>query len=199
MPISIKIDGIDQLIRDVNKTVSQANEETKVALTKFAANVQEDAKTALHYGANGRPTSNTGQLASSIHKGVQGMTASIVVTADYAAYIEFGTRKFAAAYVATLPQDWSTYAATFKGKGGGTFAQFLAAILKWVEDRGIGGLQTKSGNVSKSKDSKAAQKQAAYLIALSILRNGIRPQPFLFPAVKKHTPVLITDIKKIFG
>ena len=41
-------------------------------------------------------------------------------------------------------------------------------------------------------------QQAAYAIALNILQNGIRPHPFVYPAVTKNTPVLEADIKKVF-
>lgn len=199
MGVSIKISGIDSLIKDINKTVSQANTEVKKALVTFETSVVKDAKAQLQHGTNGRVTSNTGKLASSIFGDVKGFSASIVVTANYAAYIEFGTRKFAAAYVATLPQDWKTYAGTFKGKGGGTMDEFIQNIMEWVRQRGIGGLKTKSGNISNSSDSLSAMQSAAYAIALNILQNGIRPQPFLYPAVKKHTPKLIEDIQKVFA
>jgi HK97 gp10 family phage protein len=190
MAIAVSLKGLDGIMVAVNKTIAEAEAGTIKALDKFQSNVVADAKRAA--------PANEGNLRNSISGSVTGTQAKVVATSNYAAYLEFGTRKFAAKYVATLPADWQTYAATFKGKGGGTFEQFIEDIMKWVKAKGIGGFQTKSGNVSKSKDSQAAQKQAAYTIALHILRNGIRPQPFLYPAVTKHTPVLITDIKKVF-
>jgi len=193
MAIAIKIEGIDTLLKDINKTIKQAEDEKHKALVKFESNVVKDAKAKLQ-----SKTSNTGKLANSIFGDVKGDTATIVVTANYAAYIEFGTRKFAAQYVSTLPADWKSYAATFKGKGGGDMNEFIQNIMQWVQQRGIGALKTKSGNNSTSASSLDAMQQAAYGIALHILRNGIRPQPYLFPAVEKHTPTLIADIKKIF-
>lgn len=198
MPIAVKLTGIDGLMTAINKTIAQAEKETNIALNKFSDNVVKDAKTQLQRGSGRGPTSNTGNLANSITGAVTGNQAKITVTANYAAYIEFGTRKFAAKYVATLPQDWKTYAATFKGKGGGTLDEFIQDIMQWVRQKGIGGRLTKSGNVSESKDSLSDMQSAAYAIALNILQNGIRAQPFLYPAVVKNTPILIADIKKIF-
>lgn len=57
----------------------------------------------------------------------------IVVATDYAAYVEFGTRKFAANYVATLPQEWRAMAAEHKGKAGGTLSEFIQRIMAWVQ------------------------------------------------------------------
>lgn len=188
--LSIKLNGLDNLIATVEKTAKRAEAETKVALTKFAKNTETEAKRLA--------PANEGRLRNSINGTVDGFTAKITVTADYAAYLEFGTRKFAARYVATLPQDWQSYAATFRGKGGGTFDQFIQDIIQWVRQKGIGGLKTKSGRTSESKSSLDAMQQAAYAIALNILQNGIRPQPFVYPAVTKNTPVLEADIKKVF-
>jgi phage gpG-like protein len=199
MAIAIKLTGVDGLLTAINKTVAQAQKETTVALNKFSDNVVKDAKAQLQHGTGKGPTSNTGKLAGSITGQVTGNTAKITVATNYAAYIEFGTRKFAAKYVATLPADWKAYAATFKGKGGGTMDEFIQDIMQWVRQRGIGAKLTKSGNVSEGKDSLDAMQQAAYAIALNILQNGIRAQPFLYPAVVKNTKPLIDDIKKIFS
>jgi len=38
-------------------------------------------------------------------------------------------------------------------------------------------------------------QSAAYAIALNILQNGIRAQPYLRPAVEANTPKLIENIK----
>lgn len=188
--LSIKLNGLDNLIATVEKTAKRAEAETKVALTKFVKNTETEAKRLA--------PANEGRLRNSVNGTVDGFTAKITVTADYAAYLEFGTRKFAARYVATLPQDWQSYAATFRGKGGGTFDQFIQDIMQWVRQKGIGGLKTKSGRTSESKSSLDAMQQAAYAIALNILQNGIRPQPFVYPAVTKNTPALEADIKKVF-
>jgi hypothetical protein len=103
----------------------------------------------------------------------------VQASARYAAYIEFGTRKFAAAYVSSLPADWASYAATFKGSAGGTFKEMVLSIMAWCKRKGI--------------DDKAA-----YPIARSIMINGIRPKPFIYPSFNAEFPLLIQDIKAIF-
>jgi hypothetical protein len=71
--------------------------------------------------------------------------------------------------------------------------------MQWVRQKGIGGyISFKTGKVRQSKDSLARQEQDAYVIARSILINGIRAQPYLYPAVTKNTPKLIEGIKKVF-
>jgi len=189
--IKIQLKGFDKAVADIEKTAKEVNNEVKVALVDFATSVERDAKRAA--------PADEGKLRNSINGTVKGFEASVTVTADYAAYIEFGTRKFAAKYVATLPPDWKSYAATFKGKGGGNLNQFIQAIMAWVRRKGIGADITKSGNFSSSASSLDKQQQAAYWIALNILQNGIKPQPFLKPAVDAHVPELEKAIKKIFS
>lgn len=193
MPITIDISGIKGVMAEVNKTILQANVGTHKALVTFVKNVETDAK-------NNAPA-NEGKLRNSINGDVKDLTGTVTVAADYAAYLEFGTRKFAAQYVATLPADWKAYAATFKGKGGGTFDQFIQDLMKWVKQKGIGATyNTTTRRRDRVGKQTAAQTMEAdaYAIALYILRNGIRAQPFLYPAVVKHTPKLIADLKEVF-
>lgn len=106
----------------------------------------------------------------------ENLTASVVVATNYAAYIEFGTRSFAASYVSSLPPDWQSYAAQFKGSTGGGFSDFLLHITEWVKRKGI-------------------EPKAAYPIALSILRKGIKPHPFFYPSVRDNYKLLLERLK----
>ena len=192
--IKIQLKGFDKAVAEIEKTAKEVKEDVHFALVDFGTSVERDAKLDA--------PADEGKLRNSISATFptkdKGLSVQIAVTADYAAYIEFGTRKFAAKYVATLPPDWKSYAATFKGKGGGNLNQFIQAIMAWVRRKGIGADITKSGNFSSSASSLDKQQQAAYWIALNILQNGIKPQPFLYPAVQKHTPELEKAIKKIY-
>jgi hypothetical protein len=59
----------------------------------------------------------------------------------------------------------------------------LLALTEWVQKKGIA-----SGKESKS---------VAYMIAVSILRKGLRPQPFLIPAFELEKIKLKATIEKI--
>lgn len=58
----------------------------------------------------------------------------------------------------------------------------VEALTLWVKRKGIGG----------GKD-----KSIAYAIAISILRKGMRPQPFLIPSFETEKPKLINNIKNL--
>ena len=191
--ITIKLKGFDKTIKDVQNLATDANKNAKTALVLFGKNVETQAKRDA--------PADEGKLKASINSVFDNktFTVKITVATDYAAYQEFGTRKFAAAYVGTLPQEWRTYAATFKGKTGGSMDEFIQAIMAWVKRKGIGADMTKSGNVSSSASSLDKQQQAAYWIAINILQNGIKPKKFLYEAVKDNLPKLQSDINKIFS
>ena len=105
---------------------------------------------------------------------------SIGTNVKYAPYIEFGTGG-----KVNIPAGFSSYASQFKGKKGGKFKEMVLAIMEWVQKKGIA-----SGKQSKS---------VAYAIAISILRKGLRPQPFLIPAFEAEKPKLKNKIKEILA
>lgn len=118
-----------------------------------------------------------GFLRNSITYEKSNLIVEIIVAANYAAYLEFGTRSFAAEYVSTLPPTWQEFAAKFKGGGGG-FDDYFRNILEWCKRKGI-------------------DKEAAYPIAISILRNGIKPHPYLYPAIEANLIKLKERLKAV--
>ncbi len=211
MSFDINIVGLDATIKKVEGLARNTRQRADNALLKFGNDVARDAKINLQRGSDGRATSNTGKLAGSINVDKVENGVSITVATKYAAFVEFGTRKFAAQYVATLPKDWQDLAARFKDGSGGTFDEMVLAIFQWVKDRKIKpnpeqfeqGDTFRAGKLVRRKKKKrinleAQQQQLAYVIALKILRDGVRPQPYLRPAVLKNIPELKKAFKNIF-
>ena len=187
-----EIKGADAAIKRTEELVKKARANAQDALNAFGLNVERDAKRLA--------PGDEGHLRGSINYKPGNLSVTVTVGVNYAAYLEFGTRKFAAKYVATLPADWQSYAATFKGKGTGSMDEFIQNIMEWVRRKGIGADITGSGNVSSSRSSLDKQQQAAYWIALNILQNGIRPHPFLYPAIYQtgHLKELKKKLQNIF-
>ena len=90
-----------------------------------------------------------------IRQGISAITTQplekrITSHAPYSAYMEFGTGKAAATYVATLPDTYKAYALTFKGStGGDSFVTFVFRIAEWITRKGIG--VTYSTGIVKNK------------------------------------------------
>lgn len=183
----LRITGVNELIAKLDPKKYEA--QVQQSFDKFGFNTETEAKVLAPV--------DEGHLRSAIYFKSLTLGAEIGCNVDYAAYLEFGTRRFAAEYVSSLPATWQELAGTFKGKGGGSFEEFVKVLTEWVIRKGFAAIKTASGNNSKSASSIAAQHQAAYLIARSILIKGIRPHPFLYPAVQKWTPQLLKDLKDI--
>jgi len=173
--INIKFEGLDVVFKKLNTKPQDINEGISDELNAWALDTVTLAKQNCPV--------DEGFLRSSINANFSTpnkLEAEITVGANYGAYIEFGTRGHAARYVSTLPTDWKELASSFKGGGGkkGSFKDYLLQILRWVKAKGI-------------------DEKAAYPIAISILRKGIKPQPYLYPAVNETRKQLIDRIKKV--
>ena len=197
---TLKLEGLDQVKKEMVILTKKAEQDVIDELNNFGEGTVEDAVRNLSRPYPQGATDN-GKLKNSISyiPATSGnYSVEVVVNATYAAFVEFGTRKFAASYVASLPTDWQQFAATFKGSGGGTFTEFIKRLVEWVKRKGFAADVTKGGNKSNSKSSLHKQEQAAYAIALHILLVGSRPHPFLYPAVLKNRQLLIERLNKLF-
>lgn len=188
--VTISVDGLDNLIKKFEDLPAKAKVGIQKSFNDWADRTAADAKSNV--SAN---SSDLGGLLNSISSKYGDYEASVVASAEYAAFIEFGTKKFAASYVASLPSNWSDYAIRFKGSGSGRNGNFFDIILQWVKRKGIVAPIYRKDNKRNRKEESKEQEAAAFLIAKSILINGIKAQPFLKPAADKNVPLLIEDIK----
>lgn len=173
--MELEIKGIDALIKKMDRLAINVQKDVQAELNDWADTTAQNAKSLV--SAN---SSDEGMLLRSINPNYGNGSASVTASAKYAAYVEFGTRKYAAAYVSSLPSDWQAYAATFKGKTGGTFKEFVKSLMAW-------------GSRTGKMDPKYA-----YVAALKILREGLKARPFIYPSVQKTLPVLKQNLRAIF-
>lgn len=109
----------------------------------------------------------------------------------YSPFMEFGTR----GNYRSIPGT-EAIAAQFKGFKGGDFAEMLKFIKLWVKRKGIGAEITKSGKPSKSADSLASQDRVAWIIAMSILKNGVKAHPYFFNQQEVVWPEMVRIVQK---
>jgi HK97 gp10 family phage protein len=173
--ITFDIVGINKVMDTLHKFNKQTQIELKEEVGASALKIQSDAK-------RNAPV-NLGTLRQSIYlnseiKSEYQYKFTIGSSASYAPYIEFGTGG-----KVLIPKGFQSYASQFKGKSKGRFKDMLLALTEWVQKKGIAsGKQTKS---------------VAYMIAVSILKKGLRPQPFLIPAFEQEKNKLKARIEKI--
>lgn len=165
---------------------------TKV-LEEAIDNVLNTAAVEIETAAKLFAPTDEGALKGSITANVsKHLLKEINVNVPYAAYIEFGTGRYAAAYVSSLPPDWQTYAAQFRGKGGnGTLDEFLERMVQWVLRKGL------QDGGKRSKKGKDSAYNIAYVVVIRILRHGIKPHPFLYPAYEQQRKKIIADTESV--
>jgi len=196
----VKIEGLQATLSRLDPQKYKA--EIQQSFDRFGNNVETFAKLNAPV--------DEGHLRSAIyHKSTTELGVEVGCAVDYAAYLEFGTRKFAAEWVAGLPAEWQELAAKFRGGGGGSFEQLVLRITEWVHRKGLGtgfmGDIGVAGTYSVKSRQRTGNKtvqqnqdrQVAYLIARKIIREGIPAQPFLYPAVNEATGLLIKELKAI--
>ena len=199
----IKVEGLEKTLNRFDLNKSKYFDKVQQLMYNSGINIQREAKQLA-------PT-DEGLLKNSIFYEVNKLKITVGCSVNYAAFVEFGIRKYAAEYVATLPIEWQQLASRAKGSGGGTFDELVLRIFGWVKRKGLR-LQPKVteqadvfsfGKLRKNKKKpkritiERGQEQLAYLIAVKIVREGVKPQPFLYPAVTNEMPKLISKIDEI--
>ena len=186
------VSGVDVLMTKINKMSERIQNDVLDEFNASALNIQSNAKKYAPV--------NIGTLRNSIQLKEELSNGQLVFTIgsklSYAPYIEFGTGG-----KVSIPNGYSEFANQFRGKTGGTFAQLLKALIEWVKRKGIvGTYSVKTGRRTGGKAIQQKQNEsAAYAIAISILRKGLRPQPFLIPAYEQEIPKLKDNLKRILN
>lgn len=160
-----RVTGLDKVLKQLDSFGKEGNQMAIAIVQSTADNVVADAKR--------NAPGNLGKLKQSIHKvkEAKGFIARVVVGVGYAIYVEVGTGTYV-----RVPPELQDIAIQYKGQSKGTFEEFLQAIKDWIKQKGIGD-----------------PDKLGYIIAMSILRKGIRPQPFLYPAyVAGRKKLLVT-------
>lgn len=121
-----------------------------------------------------------------------GFGAEIHANAPESAYMEFGTGP-----LVDIPTDMAAMAAEFQGAGSGSFADFIIALTGWVKRHGLTGVYSVKTH-KRTSGNTDEDEQAAYAIAISILRNGLAPRPFLYPAFVEARGTLPVDLEKAY-
>jgi HK97 gp10 family phage protein len=190
--VIFKVDGLDQIISSFGKMAAKIEKEIADEATASAYKIQSDAK-------KNAPV-NFGNLRNSINVSSEYNNNKIVYligsNLPYAPYVEFGTGG-----KVSIPNGYADFAMQFKGKKGGKFVEMVKALALWVAKKGITGTYSvKTQKRTGNKSTRGKQDMsAAYAIAISILRKGLRPQPYLIPAFEAEKPKLRTKIKEIIS
>lgn len=115
---------------------------------------------------------NTGILRANINVEGKDLSWIVYTVAEYSGYVEFGTKT-----KVNAPPEMKEDADKFRN-GKGSYEDFKKSISAWMRSKGI-------------------PAEALYPIMAKIMRVGIEPQPFMYPAyqeVKKDIDKTIDDV-----
>lgn len=165
MKLNANITGVDALGKKFKKLGAEGQQNFEEVTKMKAGEIHAEAKRrASKYIDNGDLSRGI------ILKPVSKTNYIVAATENYSAFIEFGTGRRV-----SIPKGWERIASEFRGKSLGTFNDGLNNIKAWAKRKGI-------------------DESAAYPIFISILKNGIEPKPFLYPAFKKVVPIYLKDL-----
>lgn len=177
-------------------------------LTKGVAEEISASTMKIEKDAKRNAPVNIGTLRQSIHgeSTLNGMTGKVIVDASYGAYVEFGTGG-----KVKIPAGYEEFAGQFRGKSGGSLEEFIKALTLWVKRKGLAGTYmatayslstrqaTKIKRFGTRKQRASEDEKLARFLAIKILKNGIRPQPFLIPAYEEEKPKLFNRLKRLLN
>lgn len=149
----MKVTGVDKLLKQFDRFGKEGE--------KFAAAEVRDAADDIAGIAKRNAPKNLG--ASGLEgkiapEKVTNLSYYVVSGAEYAGYVEFGTGS-----KVVVPKEMQDMANAIRGKKGGNIDEALTSIKDWCRNKGI-------------------DERAAWPILMSILDEGLRPQPYLYPA-----------------
>jgi hypothetical protein len=189
--ITLDIKGINETLAKFNKLESNVKSGIKNEVSASILNIYSDAKKLAPVNLG---TLRKSMFKEEVSKSENEFMFTVGAKASYAPYVEFGTGG-----KVSIPSGYADYAMQFKNNKGGKFIDMVKALAEWVAKKGITGtysIKTQRRTGGKSSQNKQ-NMSAAYAIAISILRKGLRPQPFLIPAFESEKPKLINRIENV--
>jgi HK97 gp10 family phage protein len=169
--MNLKLTGVQKIINQLAKVESEITAEVDAELQASLNKMERDAKRSA--------PANFGQLRNSIgNRKESKLRYSLFASAWYAPYVEFGTRG-----KVKVPTELEGIGQQIQGRTSrGNFKAFIESIYLWG---------------TKKKIIKKGDKNHAINIARKIYREGIAPQPYLWPAFVAERGKLIDRIKAV--
>jgi len=179
MGVTIQVSGLDAMLSKLNKLANDNGRTARVITEATSDNIITEAKQSA--------PADLGKIRQNLNWVNNGDGTNILINlfcnAPEAIYQEFGTGP-----MVDVPEQFADVAATGQNSGTGTWADFIAALTDWIARHGL--LNTYSIDTKRvsHKASKDDNEQLAWVIARKILRDGLKPQPFLYPAIINNMP-----------
>ena len=168
----VAIKGLDKLVKKLRDLDKDADIKIDAVTDGVALEIATDAKQT----ARNKGVYDNGELVRGIqYTKVEDNHYQIVAKAPHSPYQEFGTGMYV-----DVPAEMQEVASRIRSNPKGNFKEGLQAIKEWCKRKGI-------------------DEGAAYPIFLSIIKKGIKPRPFLYPAFQKGKIEFIKQLEKLLN
>ena len=186
--MSVKVIGLDRITKRLQGLPKGATQAVNASLLASATQIRNEAVSRVPIDEGLLKNSIKAQAAQ------DGNGATVSVNVNYGAYVEFGTGKKVNKALVNRYPDAAARAQNLPKSG--NYKDFLESIAEWVRRKGIVdtySVKTKRRNARKGKAYDERLGGAVYAIARSIIRNGIKSQPYFFPAYEREQKNIAKD------
>lgn len=189
--MSAVVQGVPELINRLRRISEDGKANARAIVGSIADMIVNDAKFAA--------PADLGKIRQGIGKSIESNKDRVIATvfsnAPESPYQEFGTGG-----KVDVPAEMQDVASQFQGQSGGSMQDFILALTEWVKRHGLTGVYSVKTHKRNTRLSNTDDDtKAAWAIARSILKNGLKPQPFLYPAyvanIGKLKPMLEAALK----
>lgn len=163
--VNVRIKGL----KEVEKLLGKQGQQR--LLREISEEMEVKAQEVRTKAVMKAPT-DTGLLRAGIEVEGKDLRWVIYTVAEYAGYVEFGTKS-----KVRVPPEMKEEADKFRG-GTGTYAEFRKAIADWMRRKGI-------------------PEEALFPIMAKIMGQGIEPHPFMWPSFQEGTKNIEKDIDAV--
>lgn len=185
---------IDTKLPDFRRVIVDLDKVAKDKLKLVSLELKSTADDAVMLAKSAAPV-NESLLRNSISRKDESEFSRVIsANTKYAAFMEFGTKT-----LVSIPPGAEEIAAEARKIKGGTIEEMERSIRRWVKLKGLAG--TYSVKTRRRTGGRAVQKrqddQLVFLIMRKILKIGVKPQPFFYPAITQATKGLAMRLTKI--
>ena len=176
--VTFRLDGVQDALNRIRRAGNEVRAEVDMELADGANLIRTTAVKNVKQNID----NTTGKLAVSMFAQKIGpLQHEVGNNVFYAPYIEFGTGG-----KVSVPQELKAIAEEVRSRPKrGNFADMHVAIYEWAVRKGY-----------ISKNDKTGMAKAKWW-AIRILKNGISPQPFLYPAFVANRQKIVDRIKRV--
>jgi hypothetical protein len=187
--ITIELEGFQQVINNLKKEAGKIADDVDEVI--------EGEGVLMAKAAQRLAPTDVGFLKNSISfSRVEKLVFEFVAQKEYAAFVEFGTKK---KVNKNLTPEERAVAAQFQGKKGGSISQMEKNILAWVRRKQITGtysVRTRRRTGNRTNNAKQDERFAKFIM-WKILTEGIKPQPYFFPAYFAYKKEIVRKVTQI--